>query len=218
VSVAGRSAGGELIRPANSDDVPRIAELIRELADYERSLDEVTATEDSLRAALFAPSPAVFAHVADVGGDVVGFALWFLNFSTWLGHHGIYLEDLYVTPAMRGRGIGKALLAELAAICVRRGYQRLEWWVLDWNEPAIGFYRSIGARPMSEWTVQRLTGAPLADLAQAAAQSKLGGGPGVERHDHVVSTMRHADHRGSFDRPVLRLCSQATPDRQGHAR
>ncbi len=97
-------------------------ELIRELADYERSLDEVTATEDGLRAALFAPSPAVFAHVADVGGDVVGFALWFLNFSTWLGQHGIYLEDLYVTPAMRGRGIGKALLAELAAICVRRGY------------------------------------------------------------------------------------------------
>ena len=171
MSVAGESAGGELIRPANPDDVPRIAELIRELADYERSLDEVTATEDTLRAALFAPSPAVFAHVADVGGDVVGFALWFLNFSTWLGHHGIYLEDLYVTPAMRGRGIGKALLAELAAICVRRGYRRLEWWVLDWNEPAIGFYHSIGARPMSEWTVQRLTGAPLADLAQAAGQS-----------------------------------------------
>ncbi|MGN6792242.1 MAG: GNAT family N-acetyltransferase [Streptosporangiaceae bacterium] len=157
-----------MIRPASSGDVPRMLELIRELADYERSLDEVAATEDGLRAALFAASPAVFAHVAEVGGEVVGFALWFLNFSTWLGRHGIYLEDLYVTPAMRGRGIGKALLAELAATCVRRGYGRLEWWVLDWNQPAIGFYRSIGAEPMSDWTVQRLTGRPLADLAEAA--------------------------------------------------
>jgi GNAT superfamily N-acetyltransferase len=199
VSVAGKSAGDALIRSANSDDVPRISELIRELADYERSLDEVTATEDSLRAALFAPSPAVFAHVALVGGDVVGFALWFLNFSTWLGQHGIYVEDLYVTPPMRGRGTGKALLAELAAICLRRGYGRLEWWVLDWNEPAIGFYRSIGARPMSEWTVQRLTGAPLADLAQAAWQSKLRRGCGRRASRRRRVTMRHADHRGSFD-------------------
>ena len=146
------------IRPAAAGDVPRILQLIRELAEYERSLDQVTATEDGLRAALFAAQPAVFAHVAVAAGTVVGFALWFLNFSTWLGRPGIYLEDLYVTPAMRGRGLGKALLAELAAICVRRGYGRLEWWVLDWNAPAIGFYRSIGAEPMSEWTVQRLTG------------------------------------------------------------
>ena len=160
------SAGGPVtIRPATAGDVPRIVELIRELADYERSLDQVTATEDDLHAALFAAQPAVFAHVAEAGREVVGFALWFLNFSTWLGRHGIYLEDLYVTPAMRGRGIGKTLLAELAATCVRRGYGRLEWWVLDWNAPAIGFYRSIGAEPMSEWTVQRLTGPALSRLA-----------------------------------------------------
>ena len=105
---------------------------------------------------------------------MVGFALWFLNFSTWLGRHGIYLEDLYVTPAMRGRGIGKALLAELAAICVRRGYGRLEWWVLDWNAPAIGFYRSIGAEPMSEWTVQRLTGPALSGTLADRRSSRAG--------------------------------------------
>lgn len=159
------AARAVVIRQAAEADVPRILELITELAVYERAADQVSATEDGLRAALFAPAPAVFAHVAEAAGEVVGFALWFLNFSTWLGQHGIYLEDLYVTPAMRGRGVGKALLAELAAICVRRGYGRLEWWVLDWNEPAIGFYRSIGALPMSEWTVQRLTGAELSQLA-----------------------------------------------------
>jgi GNAT superfamily N-acetyltransferase len=162
-----------VIRPATAGDVPRILELIRELADYEHATDEVTATAEGLGAAMFAAEPAVFAHVADVDGIVVGFALWFVNFSTWLGRHGIYLEDLYVTPAMRGRGLGKALLAELAAICVRRGYGRLEWWVLDWNEPAIGFYRSIGAEPMSEWTVQRLAGQPLADLARSASHRNL---------------------------------------------
>jgi GNAT superfamily N-acetyltransferase len=178
VTAAGEPAPGALIRQAGLADVPRILELIRELADYERSLEEVTATEGGLRATLFAVNPAVFAHVAEVDGAVVGFALWFLNFSTWLSQHGIYLEDLYVTPAMRGRGIGKTLLAELAAICVRRGYGRLEWWVLDWNEPAIGFYRSIGAEPMSEWTVQRLAGRPLADVAEFARQSKLRRGYG----------------------------------------
>ena len=157
-------------------------ELIRELADYERSLDEVTATEDSLRAALFAPSPAVFAHVAEVGGDVVGFALWFLNFSTWLGQHGIYLEDLYVTPGDARPGHRQGSARRARRHLRAQGLRRLEWWVLDWNEPAIGFYRSIGAEPMSEWTVQRLTGAPLADLAQAAGQSKLRGGSAVE-HD-----------------------------------
>jgi GNAT superfamily N-acetyltransferase len=159
------TGGAATIRPATAADVPRILELIRELAAYERSLDHVTATEDGLRATLFAAHPAVFAQVAVVDDEVIGFALWFMNFSTWLGRHGIYLEDLYVTPAMRGRGIGTALLAELAAICVRRGYGRLEWWVLDWNTPAIGFYRSIGAEPMSEWTVQRLAGRSLHDLA-----------------------------------------------------
>jgi GNAT superfamily N-acetyltransferase len=166
-----------MIRPATRADVPRISELVRELADYERSGDQVSVTTADLAAALFGPDPAVFAHVAvrdgesdgegEGEGEVVGFALWFLNFSTWLGRHGIYLEDLYVTPAMRGHGIGTALLAELAAICLQRGYGRLEWWVLDWNSPATGFYRSIGAVPMSEWTVHRLAGPALADLAAA---------------------------------------------------
>ncbi|HEX9064647.1 MAG TPA: GNAT family N-acetyltransferase [Streptosporangiaceae bacterium] len=163
-----RGPGSVTIRPAVPADVPRILELIIELARYERAAGEVRATEDGLMQALFAVEPAVFAHVAEDGGRVVGFALWFLNFSTWLGRHGIYLEDLYVTPAMRGRGVGKALLAELASICVRSGYGRLEWWVLDWNAPAIGFYRAIGAEPMSEWTVQRLTGPDLERLAASA--------------------------------------------------
>ncbi len=160
------------IRRAVPGDVPRILGLITELAAYERSLDQVAATEQDLHAALFGaqPAPAVFAHVAETGGEVIGFALWFVSFSTWLGKHGVYLEDIYVTPALRGRGIGKALLAELAAICADRGYGRLEWWVLDWNAPAIGFYRSIGATAMTEWTVHRLTGAPLADLARAVAR------------------------------------------------
>src|SRR5260370_42145507 len=140
------------IRPAKPADVPRILELIRELADYERALDHVTATAEGLSAALFAPRPAVFAHVAAAGNEVVGFALWFLNFSTWLGGHGIYLEDLYVTPAMRGRRIGRALLRELAGICVRRGYGTLEWWALDWHSPALSFYRAICARPMGDCT------------------------------------------------------------------
>lgn len=161
--------GAFAIRPARPADVPEILELIRDLAEYERSLDQVAATEEDLRAALFAPSPALFAHVAVAGGEVVGFALWFLSFSTWTGKHGIYLEDLYVRPTVRGRGAGKALLAELAAICVRRGYARLQWWVLDWNAPAIGFYRSIGAEAMSEWTVHRLSEKALADLAAVVA-------------------------------------------------
>jgi GNAT superfamily N-acetyltransferase len=156
-----------MIRPAAPADVPAIHRLIRELADYERSLAEVTATEQDLRDSLFLAQPAVFAHVAEDEGEVVGFALWFLNYSTWLGKHGIYLEDLYVTPQQRGRGLGKALLTELAAICVQRGYGRLEWWVLDRNTPAIGFYRSIGAVGMDEWTVQRLTGPALRALAES---------------------------------------------------
>lgn len=154
-----------IVRPATPADVPRISELIRELAEYERSADQAVATADDLRAALFASQPALFGHVVEWDGAVVGFALWFINYSTWVGKHGIYLEDLYVTPEMRGRGAGKALLAELASICVQRGYGRLDWWVLDWNSPAIGFYRSIGAQAMSEWTVYRLTGQSLADLA-----------------------------------------------------
>jgi GNAT superfamily N-acetyltransferase len=154
-----------VIRRARPDDVPAMYRLVRDLAEYERALHEVTGTEQHLRESLFGPDPAVFAHVAEHDGRVAGFALWFLNYSTWLCRHGIYLEDLYVSPEFRGKGLGKALLAELAALCVQRGYGRLEWWVLDWNEPALGFYRSLGAVPMSEWTVHRLTGQALADLA-----------------------------------------------------
>ena len=154
------------IRDAVPQDVPLILAMIRELAEYEREPDAVEATEELLASALFAPQPALFCLIAETDtGEPAGFALWFLNFSTWLGRHGIYLEDLYVRPPFRGQGYGKALLAELAAICTERGYGRLEWWVLDWNEPAIAFYRSIGAVPMDEWTVHRVTGDPLRDLA-----------------------------------------------------
>jgi GNAT superfamily N-acetyltransferase len=154
-----------VIRPARPGDVPAIHRLIRELAEYERSLDQVAITEEDLRRSLFAPQPLVFALVAEHEAAVAGFALWFLNFSTWTGRHGIYLEDLYVTPQRRRHGYGRALLAELAGICVDRGYGRLEWSVLDWNEPAIGFYRSLGAVAMDEWTVNRLEGPALAGLA-----------------------------------------------------
>jgi GNAT superfamily N-acetyltransferase len=154
-----------VIRPAQPGDIPAIYQMVRELAEYERGLDEVTATEAGLRDALLAGQPALFAHVAEESGRVVGFAIWFLNYSTWTGKHGIYLEDLYVKPECRGSGHGKALLAELARICVERGYARLEWWVLDWNTPARGFYSSLGAVPMDEWTVHRLTGSALTALA-----------------------------------------------------
>lgn len=155
-----------MIRPAVIDDVPTIVALIRELADYEKALHEVRATEEDLRRALFGPEPKVFAHVAEHDGEVVGFALWFVSFSTWTGRHGIYLEDLYVRPQARGLGYGKALLTELARITVERGYTRLEWSVLNWNEPAIGFYKALGAVPMDEWTVYRLTGEALAELGR----------------------------------------------------
>ncbi|MFI6441926.1 GNAT family N-acetyltransferase [Streptomyces sp. NPDC050759] len=147
-----------MIRPATPADLPAIHTLIRELADYERALEEAKATEEQLHEALFGPRPAAYAHVAtDSTDSVVGYAIWFLNFSTWRGVHGIYLEDLYVRPTARGGGHGKALLTELARICVERGYQRLEWSVLNWNTPAIDFYQALGARPQDEWTVYRLT-------------------------------------------------------------
>jgi GNAT superfamily N-acetyltransferase len=154
-----------VIRPAVPADIADIHRLIRELAAYERSEQEVTGTEAELAAALFGPAPAIFAHVAVHDGAVAGFALWFLNYSTWAGRHGIYLEDLYVTPELRRHGYGRALVAELAGICVDRGYRRLEWWVLDWNSPAIGFYTALGAAAMDEWTVYRLTGPALDALA-----------------------------------------------------
>ncbi|KJK59810.1 GNAT family N-acetyltransferase [Saccharothrix sp. ST-888] len=155
-----------MIRTAAVTDVPVIHAMIRELAEYEKALDEARATEEQLRDALFGEHPAVFGLIAedDASGEPVGFALWFRNFSTWRGTHGIYLEDLYVRPTERGGGHGKALLTELARICVERGYSRLEWSVLDWNEPSIGFYKSLGAVPMDEWTVFRLTDDALREL------------------------------------------------------
>jgi GNAT superfamily N-acetyltransferase len=156
-----------LIRPAQVDDVPVVVSLIRELATYEREPDAVLATEEHLHAALFGPDPKVFCLVAeDGGGDVVGFAIWFFNFSTWLGVHGVYLEDLFVRPEARGDGHGRALLTELARIAVRNGCGRLEWAVLDWNEPAQGFYRKLGAEPMDEWTTWRVTGDALRSLGE----------------------------------------------------
>jgi GNAT superfamily N-acetyltransferase len=155
------------IRPATVDDIHAVHGLICDLAGYEHARDRVKATPDQLRTALFGPSPATYALVAEVDGAVVGFALWFLNFSTWEGVHGIYLEDLYVQPEHRGTGLGRALLWSLAAIAVARGYARLEWAVLDWNAPSIEFYRRLGAVAMNEWTVFRLAGDTLAAAADA---------------------------------------------------
>ncbi|MGW6454446.1 N-acetyltransferase family protein [Streptomyces sp. NPDC055078] len=156
-----------MIRSAVAADVPEIHRMVRELAEYEKALDEVRTTEEQLREALFGERPAAFAHIAETDdGEPVGFALWFLNFSTWRGVHGIYLEDLYVRPDRRGGGHGKALLTELARICVERGYERLEWSVLNWNAPSISFYESLGAKPQDEWTVYRLTDEALGRLGK----------------------------------------------------
>jgi GNAT superfamily N-acetyltransferase len=154
------------IRPIEPGDVSAVVGLVRELAEYEKALAEVRLTEQQLTAVLFGDSPALFGHVAVADdGTVVGMALWFLNFSTWRGTHGIYLEDLYVQPAHRGTGLGRELLRTLAETCVTRGYDRLEWAVLDWNAPSIAFYRAAGALPMDEWTTFRLTDDALAGFA-----------------------------------------------------
>jgi GNAT superfamily N-acetyltransferase len=154
------------VRPVRPDDVPAVVALVRELADYEKALHEVRLTEEQLTGVLFGDVPALFGHVALDGDEVVGIALWFLNFSTWRGTHGIYLEDLYVQPQHRGAGIGKELLRTLAAVCVERGYSRLEWAVLDWNTPSIEFYKAAGAVALDEWTVFRLTDDALTDFAE----------------------------------------------------
>lgn len=155
-----------MIRPATERDLPAILALVHELAAYEREPDAVTGTEDTYRAVLFPPdeAPRAWAHVAEEEGQVVGLALWFLTFSTWTGRHGLWLEDLFVTPEHRGKGLGRDLMAALAAICVERDYPRMEWTVLDWNTPAIGLYRHLGAEPLADWTSQRLTGAALRAL------------------------------------------------------
>jgi GNAT superfamily N-acetyltransferase len=154
------------IRPAVASDAALIFRFIRELAEYERLAHEVDATEADIAKALFGSNPRVFADIAEWEGEPAGFALWFYNFSTFRGRHGIYLEDLFVKPELRSKGIGRALLRHLARRCVAEGLARLEWWVLDWNEPALKVYRSIGAIPMDEWTVQRVTGDALQRLAE----------------------------------------------------
>lgn len=157
------------IRPATPADLPLIAELIRALAEYEKLAHEVRFDETTLAAKLFGPRPFAEVIIGEVDGTAQGFALFFHNFSTFEGRPGVYLEDLFVRPAARGSGLGKALLAELARIAVERDCARLEWSVLDWNEPAIGFYKALGAKPMDEWTVFRVDGEALETLAQAAA-------------------------------------------------
>lgn len=139
--------------------------LVQELAEYEHAAHLCHLTPEALNERLFGDDPAVFAHVAEVDGLVVGTSIWFLNFSTWDGVHGIYLEDLYVTPEYRGRGIGKAFLERLAQICVERGYTRLQWQVLDWNAPSIAFYESLGSVDMADWRTHRLSGDALTALA-----------------------------------------------------
>jgi GNAT superfamily N-acetyltransferase len=156
------------VREARESDLDRIQQLIIDLAKYERAAHEVKTTIEQLRVALFAAQPAAYALVAEKDNQVVGFALYFRNFSTWEGVHGIYLEDLYVMPENRGSGLGKALLMSVAHLAVERGYARLEWAVLDWNQPAIDFYRSLGAVAMDEWTVYRLSGEALAAAGAAA--------------------------------------------------
>jgi GNAT superfamily N-acetyltransferase len=170
------------VRAATPSDVTAMVRLVHELADYEKAADECGLTDDRLHTALFGAEPVAWAHVATTGGGggdsgdggdggVVGIAIWFRTFSTWEGVAGMHLEDLYVSPAHRGDGHGGRLLAALAAECADRGWARLEWNVLDWNTPAIGFYRSVGAAPNEGWTTYRLTGDPLAALASRAGQS-----------------------------------------------
>lgn len=159
------------VREGRESDVDAVVGMVRDLATYERAVDQVRLTPEQLHRALFAGaapdgSRAAYLHVAEVDDVVVGFALWFLNFSTWEGVHGIYLEDLYVSPEHRGSGAGRALLTALARVAHARGYARVEWSVLNWNEPAIGFYRRVGALPMEGWTTYRLTGSALTSLAR----------------------------------------------------
>ena len=156
------------IRLAQPADIADIHRLIFELAVYEKASDEMVATLEQIEHSLFSEKPTAFCHVAEVEGKVVGMALWFLNYSTWLGKPGIYLEDLFVKPEYRGHGIGKGFMKTLAQLCIERGYERFQWWVLDWNEPSIDFYKSLGAIPMDEWTVFRLSGDSLKKFAKDA--------------------------------------------------
>jgi GNAT superfamily N-acetyltransferase len=156
------------IRRARPDEAGLVLSLVRELADYEKLLHEVEATEAAIGTALFGSNPRLFCEIAEWNGEPAGFAVWFINFSTFSGRSGIYLEDLFVRPEHRGKGIGKALLAQLAKECVAHGWSRLQWSVLDWNTPSIEFYKSLGAVLMDEWTVCRVGGAALTALAEGA--------------------------------------------------
>ena len=157
------------MRDAGPDDVGDLADLVRQLARYERAEDAAQATAEDFSLALFGPRPEVFALVADLEGEVIGMAVYFVSFSTWTGRHGLYLEDLFVVPEHRARGVGRALLGALAARAVARGCARLEWAVLDWNQPAIDFYHSLGAVANDEWTTFRLSGAALAELGRSGS-------------------------------------------------
>ncbi|WP_372017545.1 GNAT family N-acetyltransferase [Pseudoxanthomonas sp. 10H] len=161
------SASPILLRPAVAGDVPLVLDLVRELAIYERLADEAVATAADMHAALFGPRPAAEVVIAECDGTPAGFALFFVSFSTFLGKPGLYLEDLFVRPEHRGRGVGLRLMGHLARLATERGYGRFEWSVLDWNTPAIEFYRRLGARPMDGWTVQRLSGEALSALARS---------------------------------------------------
>ena len=154
------------IRPSRQEEVEIVLQLIHDLAVYERAPNEVEATEKELLETIFSSDPKVFCDLVEVDGEIAGMAIWFLNYSTWQGKHGIYLEDLFIKPEYRGRGYGKALLKHLAKICDDKGYGRFQWWVLDWNSPAIEFYRSLGAVAMDEWTVYRVSGVPLKELGK----------------------------------------------------
>ena len=159
------------IRPATIEDTEEILALIYELALYEKAPEEAKATRDQIHESFFTKDPKVFCDVVDIDGAIAGCAIWFRNYSTWQGKHGIYLEDLFIRPQFRGRGYGKAMLQHLAAICEKRGYGRFQWWVLDWNEPSIEFYKSLGANAMDEWTVYRVSGQALTDLGRATSES-----------------------------------------------
>jgi len=154
------------IRPARQEEVGIVLQLIHDLAVYEKAPNEVEATEKELLETIFTSDPKVFCDLVEVDGEIAGMAIWFLNYSTWQGKHGIYLEDLFIKPEYRGRGYGKALLKHLAKICDDKGYGRFQWWVLDWNSPAIEFYRSLGAVAMDEWTVYRVSGQALKELGE----------------------------------------------------
>ena len=154
-----------LIRKATIDDAPLILKFVKELATYEKSEHEVQATEEDIRTSLFGPQSTTQALICEKGDRPIGFAVYFFNYSTWLGKHGVYLEDLYIVPSERGNGVGKSLLKQLARIAVQKGCGRFEWGVLDWNEPAINFYKSIGAEPQDEWVLYRLSGQALVDFA-----------------------------------------------------